>query len=252
MIDSAIRFTIWGVPRPRPPGQLERLLDAAGRVFAGKGLRRARMSEIADAAGVAPGTLYHYFENKEALFYYVLERGTGAGEAVIPEPLPVPDPGRERLGKLLESRAAGARRLPSLDRALERGRVEDAAAELGEVVEELYDRIERGRKAANVIEASTLDQPELSEIWFGGVRRDLINRLSQYIERLAGLGHFRAQRDPKVAARFVLETCVYFARKRHGDPQPEDLADSASVRATVIDLIVHSLVAGQEGSENDA
>jgi len=51
------------------------------------------------------------------------------------------------------------------------------------------------------------------------------------------------QIDSKVAARFALETCVYFARKRHGDPYPEELADSPSVRATVIDLIVHGLIA---------
>jgi AcrR family transcriptional regulator len=208
------------------------------------------MSEIADAAGVAPGTLYHYFESKEALFYYVLERGTGAGEAVIPEPLPVPDPGRERLEKLLGSRASGAGRLPALDSALERKRVTDARAEVEEVIAQLYDRIERGRKVASIIEASTLDQPELSEIWFDKVRRGLIDRLARYIERRSELGHFRVQQDAKVAARFVLETCVYFARKRHWDPHPEDLADSAGVRATVIDLIVHSLI--EEGATRGA
>lgn len=230
------------MPRPRPPGQLDRLLDAASRIFSRKGLQRARMTEIADAAGVAPGTLYHYFESKEALFFYVLERGTGAGEAAIPEPLPVPDPGRDRLAKLLRSRASRAGRLPALDRALARKRVTDPHAELVEVVAELYDRIERGRKAANVIEASTLDEPELSEIWFAKVRRGLIGRLAQYIERRSALGHFRVQQDAKLAARFVLETCVYFGRRRYGDPRPEDLADSAEVRATVIDLIVHSLI----------
>ena len=240
------------MPRPRPPGQLERLLDAASRVFARKGLRRARMSEIADAAGVAPGTLYHYFESKEALFYYVLERGTAAGEVIIPEPLPVPDPGRERLEKLLSSRASGAGRLPALDRALERRRVTDAGAEIEEVVAELYDRVERGRKVASIIEASTLDQPELSEIWFARVRRDLIDRLARFIERRGALGHFRVQDDAKVAARFVLETCVYFARKRHSDPHPEDLSDSVAVRATVIDLIVHSLISNREGEQRGA
>ena len=154
------------------------------------------MIEIADAAGVAPGTLYHYFESKEALFYYVLERK----------------------------------------------RVTNAPGELEEIVAELYDRIARGRKAADVIEASTLDQPELSEIWFARMGSDLVQRLARYIEQRAARGHFRSQTDAVVAARFVLETCVYFARKRHGDPSPEELADSTPVRATVIDLIVHSLV----------
>jgi hypothetical protein len=51
------------------------------------------------------------------------------------------------------------------------------------------------------------------------------------------------QHDAKVAARFILETCVYFGRKRYGDPRPGELADSDAVRATVIDLITHSLIA---------
>jgi len=229
--------------RPRPPGQLDRLLDAASRVFARKGLQRARMTEIAAAAGVAPGTLYHYFESKEALFYYVLERGTGGGAAAVPEPLPVPDPGRDRLAKLLRTRAAVAGRFPALDRALERKRVTDARGELEEIVAELYDRIERGRKAVDAIEASTLDHPELSEIWFAKMRHDLIGRLAEYIEQRSARGHFRMQVDAKVAARFALETCVYFARKRYGDPYPDELADSASVRATVLDLTVHGLLA---------
>lgn len=237
------------MPRPRPPGQLERLLTAATRIFARKGLRRARMTEIAEEAGVAPGTLYHYFESKEALFYYVLERGTATAEVAIPEPLPVPDPGRERLEKLLTSRAIRAGRFPALDRALERKRVTDARGELEEVVSELYDRIERGRKAATVIEASTLDQPELANIWFTRVRGHLITRLARYVERRSALGHFRVPPDSKVAARFMLETCVYFARKRHGDPQPGELADSDAVRTTVVDMIVHSLIVHAESNQ---
>ena len=237
------------MPRPRPAGQLDRLLDAAARVFAVKGLRRARMSEIAEAAGVAPGTLYHYFESKEALFYYVLERGTAADSAAIPEPLPVPDPGRGRLGKLLQSRASGAGRLPSLDRALEREHVGDPRVELEDVVGELYRRIERGRKAAAVIEASALDQPELSQIWFAKMRRTLLERLAAYIERRIAQGHFRQQQDAEIAARFVLETCVYFGRKRHGDPRPEELADSDRVRAAIVDLVAHSLLRPEAGTD---
>lgn len=119
----------------------------------------------------------------------------------------------------------------------------DARAELVELATELYDRMERGRNVANALEASTLDHPELSAIWFGRMRRGIIQRLTRYIEQRSARGYFRVQTDAAVAARFVLETCVYFARKRHGDPYPQELADSASVRATVIDLIVHSLIA---------
>ena len=231
------------MPRPRPPGQLDHLVAAASRVFARKGLRRTRMTEIAEAAGVAPGTLYHYFESKEALFYYVLDRGTGAGEEAIPEPLPVPDPGRERLEKLLEDRAARAARFPALDAALERRRVTDARAELEQVVRELYDRIERGHAATDVLEASVFDQPELAQLWFKRVRGGVLERLTRYIARRSERGHFQRPKDARVAARFVLETCVYFGRKRYLDPHPEELPDSEAIRATVVAMIVQSLIA---------
>ena len=43
------------------------LMDAAVKVFAKKGLPGASVAEICDAAGVAKGTFYVYFESKEHL-----------------------------------------------------------------------------------------------------------------------------------------------------------------------------------------
>ena len=52
------------------------ILDAARRVFAEKGYHGSTMREIAAAAGVATGTLYLYFRNKESLYTALLERLT--------------------------------------------------------------------------------------------------------------------------------------------------------------------------------
>lgn len=54
----------------------EKVLDAALLVFGAKGLDAASMKDIAAAAGVTPGLLYHYFDSKEALSLAVtVERG---------------------------------------------------------------------------------------------------------------------------------------------------------------------------------
>src|ERR1051325_1683408 len=45
----------------------ERLLDAAKRVMAGKGVEGTAIAEIAAAAGVAPGTFYNYFTTREEI-----------------------------------------------------------------------------------------------------------------------------------------------------------------------------------------
>lgn len=45
----------------------QRILDAAVSVFAEKGFHVSRVADIADRAGVADGTVYLYFKNKEEI-----------------------------------------------------------------------------------------------------------------------------------------------------------------------------------------
>jgi AcrR family transcriptional regulator len=46
----------------------QQLLEAAAQLFAEQGYASTRVVDIVDAAGVAKGLFYWYFENKEALF----------------------------------------------------------------------------------------------------------------------------------------------------------------------------------------
>src|SRR3989442_5439524 len=52
-----------------------RIMAAAEERFAAFGYRRTGIAEIARDAGVAPGTLYRYFENKEEVFRAVMREG---------------------------------------------------------------------------------------------------------------------------------------------------------------------------------
>ena len=51
----------------------ERILRGAIRVFARKGFYSTRVSEIAEAAGVADGTIYLYFKNKDDVLISIFE-----------------------------------------------------------------------------------------------------------------------------------------------------------------------------------
>lgn len=51
----------------------ERITEAAVAVFAEKGFHSARVSDIARKAGVADGTIYNYFKNKEDLLLSIFE-----------------------------------------------------------------------------------------------------------------------------------------------------------------------------------
>jgi len=49
------------------------IIDAAHKVFLQKGFSGTSMRDIADAAGIALGGLYNYFDSKEKIFGAVLD-----------------------------------------------------------------------------------------------------------------------------------------------------------------------------------
>ncbi len=49
------------------------ILEAAATVFAKKGFHKAKITEIAETAGVAEGTIYNYFDNKRDLLLAMVE-----------------------------------------------------------------------------------------------------------------------------------------------------------------------------------
>lgn len=60
------------------------ILDGARQVFLAQGFDGASMGEIARAAGVSKGTLYVYFDSKEALFEaLILEERQGLAEVLF-------------------------------------------------------------------------------------------------------------------------------------------------------------------------
>jgi AcrR family transcriptional regulator len=67
-----------GAARPAPRSRKgartrARLLDAAKQVFEEDGFLEARVSDIAERAGLSHGAFYHYFDSKEQVFREVAE-----------------------------------------------------------------------------------------------------------------------------------------------------------------------------------
>jgi len=67
----------WIIPHDTGKGKKNekyfRIIDAATRIFAQKGFFNAKVSEIAGEAGVADGTIYIYFENKDDILISLFE-----------------------------------------------------------------------------------------------------------------------------------------------------------------------------------
>ena len=52
---------------PRVGGRRDELLAIAGQQFAEKGFKNTTVRDIADAAGIQSGSLYHHFDSKESM-----------------------------------------------------------------------------------------------------------------------------------------------------------------------------------------
>jgi hypothetical protein len=93
-----------------------------------------------------------------------------------------------------------------------------------------------------VLERSAADVPELAAVFYGKVRRGLLDRLAQLTSKRMATGHYR-RTDPKLVARLLVETVTTFARHIYRDPDPEpppfDLADAPPA---VIGILVAGVV----------
>jgi TetR/AcrR family transcriptional repressor of nem operon len=74
-------------PRRQPPDvRREQILDAAERVLVERGLAAATMADVAEAASVAKGTVYLYFESKAELLTGLRARYFERFAAMLAEP----------------------------------------------------------------------------------------------------------------------------------------------------------------------
>lgn len=88
--------------RRRKDARPEELTAAALELFVERGFAATRLDDVAKCAGVSKGTLYLYFDSKEALFKAVIQGGVlpvlEAGEALLDE---YPDDPRQLLHCIL-------------------------------------------------------------------------------------------------------------------------------------------------------
>ena len=92
----------------------EQILDAAGQLFAERGVASVGMAEVAERAGCSRATLYRYFDGRDALRTAFVHRETRrVGAAVAEQARGVEDPG-ERLVTVMLAALRMVRAEPTL------------------------------------------------------------------------------------------------------------------------------------------
>lgn len=158
------------------------IMDGARRTFLAHGYDGASMGDIAKAAGVSKGTLYVYFENKEALF-----------EALI-----------------LEERHQLAEALFQLD--ADEPDVKSVLRGLGLTFLEIAGRPEYIASVRTVIGASD-KFPRFGQVFFEAGPCQGILRLQAYLDAQVAAGRLVID-DTRLAAQQFLDLCQAWLLKR--------------------------------------
>ena len=82
----------------------DQILTAAHGVFASRGFKEATVGDIADAAGIAKGTLYLYFKSKDDIYWAAMNRGLDGLHALTTAALDRAAHPREQLRAFIETK----------------------------------------------------------------------------------------------------------------------------------------------------
>jgi AcrR family transcriptional regulator len=203
------------LPEERP----RQILDAAFEVFGERGLAGAKLDDIAKRAGVAKGTIYLYFPNKEELF-----------RAVV----------RERaLGHIERAEEALTAERGSMRDVLERG-MRDWWDYLRSPTFEVIHRLVHGE---------LLQFPDLAEFYSREVIQRGMSVLAALVRRGTERGEFRPV-DPHAAARVLssmMITHAIWCSRRGFFHHVDDVTDDEAFRQ-VMDFYFHALLPHGSGA----
>jgi AcrR family transcriptional regulator len=90
------------------------ILRAASRVFAKKGFVATKISDIAREAGLSHGLVYHYFENKDAVFGAILEEKLARMRSAMEEDAALPGTSLDRMRASIERWLARTQEEPEM------------------------------------------------------------------------------------------------------------------------------------------
>jgi len=176
----------------RKPERQEQILNAAFKVFAAHGYEAARLDDVAEQAGIAKGTIYLYFRDKEQLFREVVRSVVPAGWDAL-------------MGNFS-------------------GSAEDL---LRDLVARMYRQVVRNEKVRSIVRlliAESSSFPQLADIYHREVIGPGMNALRQVLRQGIASGEFRqtaAVEFPQILASPGVLAIVW--RLLHGDRHRLDL-----------------------------
>lgn len=200
--------------RRQPEARPEQILEAALDVFSEHGFRAATMEQVAQAAGIAKGTIYLYYESKEALFIAMVRAELRHALALLPEMRFEPGDDPESLTRRLGKQALDVLMAPRMGKVLP-------------LVAAQYRHI-----------------PELKRIYQEEIMPEANFRLAELLELGMNLGMVR-RLDPVIAARCLFGMFAVFAitQEFFGAKEVTPMTTD-DIAATIATIYFHGILAG--------
>jgi len=194
-------------PREKSNGKYEAILRAAVKVFARGGFFNSKVADVAHEAGVADGTVYLYFKNKDdilvSIFNHVMD----------------------------EALARGRQQLEAVD---------DPIDKLKRIVYAHLDRIGRDRDLAVVFQVELRSSTKFMEQFSATKVTEYLELIRQVIEEGQQKGVFRQNLNTTIASKVLfgaldeMATNWVLSRKRY---------NLVSIADSVIDLVLNGVTA---------
>lgn len=188
------------------------IMDAALKVFATKGLAATMISDIAAAADLSYGLIYHYFHDKEELFLALVERALQGTQYLTENVMAQLGTPWERLYMLIGEMVEGAHATPEYFRIMLQAQLTEAPTSAvhalmtqygGRIWGNVETLIRQGQEAGQVID---------------GDPRELVGLLIAIIQGLS-LNQTVEFLDPEAYPR--VETIMRFLRPVDSTPREE-------------------------------
>lgn len=198
----------------RADARREQLLAVAQDVFAEKGIHGSTIRDIAQAAGIAEGLIYHYFPGKSALVQAVFAHEIGSCE------------------------------IEGLVHQLNDVPVEEALLRL---LEGLFGHLTRHQKFVRVVVAEAIRDPEVAGV-LGGFIGPNVRAVHQFFEGRVRSGELRPH-DPSVPVRLIQGSILWYFLMRERLALPLPPLEPEQYLAGVVHTLLDGLRQGEGAHE---
>jgi AcrR family transcriptional regulator len=194
----------------RPDDRPQELLEAALQVFARNGYFNTTLDEVAEAAGVTKGTIYHYFDTKEQLLLGVIEH--------------------------YQKLAFGRAELAIRDERL------PASTRIRLLIRKMFSDTEGRRDLlALLVRGVTHELPRVHERWLLGPSR-LWTMVARLVDEGKARGEFRPDADGDVGARVLVSgLMLQLMWQQHAETVPAIAMDADRLIDSSVELFLGAM-----------